>query len=146
MDRRDMLLRTAAAGMAAMATGAMAADEHSHRAHQAGGKYQALADSTADCVSTGENCLSHCLVLLGESDKDMAGCAKSVNQMLSVCNALMRLSAQEATYVPTMAALAAQVCKDCEDECRKHEQKHEQCKACAQACAACLKECKKVAA
>ncbi|MCK7496919.1 MAG: hypothetical protein MZW92_43045 [Comamonadaceae bacterium] len=49
-------------------------------------------------------------------------------------------------YLPKMAALAGQICDDCEKECRKHEKKHAQCKACADACAACLKECRKVAA
>lgn len=36
-------------------------------------------------------------------------------------------------------------CKDCEDECRKHEKKHMTCKECADACAKCLAECKKIA-
>jgi len=147
MDRREMLLGAAAAGTAAWMSNAMAADEHpQHMQHHVGGKYLPLLDSTADCVRTGENCLAHCLIVLGEGDKEMSGCSKSVNQMLSVCNALMRLAAQESSYVPKMAAVAAQVCKDCEDQCRKHEKKHEECKACAEACVACLKECKRVAA
>ena len=69
-----------------------------------------------------------------------------MNQMQAACNALVRLGTQESKYLPKMAALAGQICDDCEKECRKHEKKHAQCNACADACAACLKECRKVAA
>ena len=45
-----------------------------------------------------------------------------------------------------MAAVVMDMCKACEDECRKHEKKHKSCKDCADSCAACYTECKKVAA
>jgi hypothetical protein len=96
-------------------------------------------------LTVGEACLAHCLILLGEGDKEMAECAKSVNQMLAICGSLHKLASQNSAYTARFAKLAADVCSDCEKACRKHEKKHAECKACAEACAACLKECKAVA-
>ena len=145
MDRREWMIGTMAAA-AAVAGAAQAAGEHDHHAHHGPGKYAALTRAAADCLPVGEECLNHCLDSLATGDKELGACAKSVNQMMAVCDAIARLAAQNSNYTPKMAALAAQVCKDCEDECRKHAKKHAQCKACADACAACLKECKAVAA
>lgn len=146
MDRREALTGSVALAAAALAGTAAAAGEHDHHLHHAGGKYRQLAASAAECLHVGEECINHCLDLLSTGDKELGACAKSVNQMLAACDALVRLGAQESKYLPKMAALAGQICEDCEKECRKHEKKHAQCKACADACAACLKECKKVAA
>ena len=79
-------------------------------------------------------------------DKEMAACAKSVNEMLAVCAALQRLATTDSRFLPKYATLAGEVCEACEKECRKHETKHAECKACADSCAVCLKECKKIAA
>lgn len=146
MERREMLMSAGAAALAALATRAVAAEDHYH--HQPGvkSKLAPLAESAADCVLKGEACLSHCLVLLGDGDKALAACAKSVNQMLAVCAALRGLAQQNAKYTASFAKAAIDVCKDCEDECRKHEKKHAECKACAESCAACLKQCKALSA
>lgn len=149
MDRRDWLL--AAGGLMAVGmTGMAHADDmqHMHDHHHPAGprKYQALETSTAECRTAGEACLAHCLELLAQGDTTMAACAQNVNQMLAVCDALGRLAAQQSKYTPRLAALTADLCKDCEAECRKHEKEHAECKACADACAACLKECRKITA
>ena len=142
MDRREMLGSVGALALAALAVDAVAAD-HDHHNH--GGKYQGLIGTSGDCVRTGEACLSHCLDLLGKGDKEMAACAKSVNDLLAVCGALQRLATTESPLLPKYARLAGEFCEGCEKECRKHEKKHSQCKDCAEACAACLKECRKIA-
>jgi Cys-rich four helix bundle protein (predicted Tat secretion target) len=146
MNRREMLLGSVAMAGAAMVGSANAATHehdmhHHHEAPNAG-----LAAAASDCVQKGEACLSHCLVLLGDGDKDMAGCAKVVNQMLAICGALQNLVNQNSKHVARMAAIAMDACKQCEDECKKHADKHAECKACGESCAACYKECKKVAA
>lgn len=151
MQRREVLKTVAGAVAAAMATSAAAAaqdHQHHHHDHGAmGGKsYAALIDSSSDCQKTGEACLAHCLVLLGQGDKEMAACAQSVSELLATCNALMKLALQGSKFTPAMAKVATDVCAACEKECRKHEKKHAECKACADSCAACLKECKVVAA
>ncbi len=150
MDRRTLVQGGAFSALSALAAAAAAATpapakpamaDHSH--HTAGGgKYKALIDSSAACVTTGEACLAHCLVLLGQGEKEMASCATSVNQLLAVCGALHSLAAQGASQVVAFAKVAATVCEECEKECRKHEKKHAECKACADACADCAKSCK----
>jgi Cys-rich four helix bundle protein (predicted Tat secretion target) len=150
MQRREVLKSVAGAMAVAMATSAIAATqdhEHHHDHGAADGKsYAGLIDSSSDCLKTGEACVAHCLVLLGQGDKEMAACAQSVSELLASCSALMKLASQGSKFTPAMARVVADVCADCETECRKHENKHDQCKACADSCAACLKECKALAA
>lgn len=146
MERRDILKSAGVVALAAMAGAASAAhDEHAHHG-AAARRFAALIASSGDCVVTGEACLAHCLVLLGKGDKEMAACAQSVNQLLAVCAALQKLAGQDSRYTPGFARLAAEVCADCEKECRKHENKHAECKACADSCAACVLECRTLAA
>jgi len=149
MDRRTLLQSAAMSALAGMSGVALAApapaaapamhDHHQH--HAAGGKFQAIAASAGHCLSTGESCLAHCLVLLGQGDKQMAACAQSVSELMAVCSALQKLALQDSKRTAAMAKLALEVCQDCEKQCRKHE-KHSQCKDCADACADCAKQCK----
>jgi Cys-rich four helix bundle protein (predicted Tat secretion target) len=147
MDRREMLLGTLAGAVATAASGtaSAAAAEHQHHHHGAA-KHQKLIDSAAHCVSTGEICLDHCHDLLGDGDKAMADCARSVAQLNAICSALRSVAAQNGTQLVKLAKVALDICKECEDECRKHEKKHAQCKDCADACADCAKHCKALTA
>lgn len=147
MERRDVLKALALGVAGAISTNAMAQGmDHEHMHHHMGADAAnaELINTSSECIKAGEACLNHCLYLLGQGDKDMAGCAKSVNEMLAVCTALMKLASQNSKSLPAMAKLAADVCASCEKECRKHAKKHEECKACADACAKCLKACKAV--
>jgi Cys-rich four helix bundle protein (predicted Tat secretion target) len=149
MERREMLKTLGAAMAAAIAGSALAAEQeqhdHSHHDHAAmTNPYAALIASSSDCLKTGEACLAHCLVLLGQGDKEMAACAQSVNGLLAICGTLGKLAGQNSKHTVALAKVAADVCTECEKECRKHEKKHAECKACADACASCLKECKKL--
>lgn len=147
MDRREMLQSAAAFTLAAVAASASAADDHSHHmGHGGGSKYQPLIAATGDCIAKGEACLAHCLMLLGDGDKAMADCAKSVNQMLALCGALQKLAAQGSTLTPALAKVALDACTACEKECKKHEGKHAECKACRESCTECIKQCKALAA
>lgn len=145
MDRREMLGSMGVLAIAALASETQAA-EHDHDHHNHGAKNQTLVDSASDCVKTGEACINHCLDLLAQGDKEMAACAKSVNEMLGVCAALQRLATVDSKFLPKFAKVAGEMCEACENECRKHEKKHAECKACADSCAVCLKECQKIAA
>src|SRR3984893_2885807 len=75
MNRRELLEVVAAAGIAT-AGAAQAADitpapaEHKHHDHAAMSKYADLVADTTRCVNTGEACVAHCLVLLGEGACD----------------------------------------------------------------------------
>jgi Cys-rich four helix bundle protein (predicted Tat secretion target) len=148
VDRRSFVQVGAMAALAAGATAAAAADTAmDHSMHHGGpGPYAKLAGSASQCIVAGQTCLAHCIVLLGGGDTSIADCAKSVNQMLALCNALQSLATQGSATTPALAKVTLDVCTACEKECRKHEAKHAECKACADSCASCAKECKAVAA
>ena len=145
MERREMLKTVLAAAVGAISTAALAAD-HDHHNHGASSRNAGLIAASADCLKTGEACLAHCIYLLGNGDKSMAACAQSVNELLASCTALMKLAGQDSKFVPAIAKVAAEICANCEKECRKHADHHPECKACAESCAACVKECKKAIA
>jgi Cys-rich four helix bundle protein (predicted Tat secretion target) len=104
-----------------------------------------LIDAALNCVKAGEICQQHCLELLGQGDKSMAECSKTVTEMLSFCRTLAELAAHKSDHLPKFAGLCADVCKNCEKACRVHEGHHVQCKNCAETCARCAAECAKVA-
>jgi Cys-rich four helix bundle protein (predicted Tat secretion target) len=134
--------------MAAAATAGRAfaaGHDHSMHAHHATSRNDSLLAAAADCVLKANVCQQHCLVLLGQGDTSMAACAKSSSQVSAVCAALQQLAAAESKHLPQLARVAMDICKECEEECKKTEQ-HAECKACKEACAACYAECRKVAA
>jgi Cys-rich four helix bundle protein (predicted Tat secretion target) len=147
MDRRELLTGSALFAAAAMTRVALAAEEHEHHHHHDMPLPTAsLLTAVTDCLLKGQICSDHCLINLGEGEKEMAPCAQSVAQMLATCGALQKLASANSKYVPQMAKLARDVCKDCEAECKKHADKHKECKDCMESCAACARECEKFAA
>jgi len=151
MERRDMLMGGGAIVASMVVQLARAEDhdhamgEHEHHMHAAR-RFAALAAAAADCVKTGQVCADHCLEMFAQGDNSTAACARSVNQLLPVCATLQQLAAQNSKYLRKYAALAQEICRDCEKECRKHEKEHQACRDCAESCAACAKECDAVAA
>lgn len=117
-----------------------------HAHHGTSAKTELLVDALNECISKGEACLAHCLILLGEGDKSVAACARSVVETVALCEGLRKLAAQGSKRAPELARMARAACLDCEKECRKHEKKHAECRECAKACAACAKECESFAA
>jgi len=109
-------------------------------------KYKSLEESSAKCVSTGEDCLRHCLAMMAMKDTSMAACADSIVQLVAACRALQTLAAVNSKFTTAFAKDTAAVCTNCEGECRKFYDKYSVCKACADACRACAAECRKVAA
>lgn len=152
MNRRDMLVGLGAVALTAGVASAAekkteAAPAAAHAGHgDMAHKYQALVDTSLDCVKKGELCINHCLISFAAKDTSLAACAKSVAEVIAVCTSLSIAAALESKNLPALAKAAMQFCKDCEDECRKHEKTHATCKECADACAKCLAECKKLAA
>ena len=149
MNRRELLEVIGVASLAAT-TAAQAADppatEHEHHDHAAMMKYADLVAATSHCVNKGEVCLAHCITLLGDGEKELAACAKTVEDIIASCTALRQMAAANSPHVAKLAAVVADICTDCETECRKHEKKHRVCHECAEACAQCAKECQKAAA
>ena len=155
MNRREVLDLVTAVGLTSFAGAAVAADAkaahdmqnmpaaHDHAAMS--GKYPALVAATSKCVTTGDACVNHCLTLLGEGDKELAACAKTVRDTIAACTALRELAAANSPHVAALAKVVADICRGCKSECDKHD-KHQPCRDCGEACAQCAKECDKVAA
>jgi Cys-rich four helix bundle protein (predicted Tat secretion target) len=150
MDRRSMLTGgSALLASAAVVKVALAAEEdpHAHHHHHdAASPAAALAAAASDCVQKGEACIAHCLVLLGDGDKDIAGCAQSVSQTLAICAALQSVANANSSYLAKLASVAKDACRDCAAECKKHADHHRQCKDCMESCEACARQCEKFAA
>lgn len=134
-----------ALGHACAQTGTHEGHDMSHMDHgSAGAPNQALIDTALTCVNRGNVCLQHCIKRLSTGDTSLKDCIRTVSAMLPLCEALARFGALEASRLKDFAKVCADVCDDCEKECRKHEQHHVECKNCAQSCAACSKECRKL--
>lgn len=145
MNRREII--TAGAMLTAMSASALAQSDHDHdHAGHGSAAPAALLDSAATCVKVGQVCLDHCLAAFAANDTSLAACARSSDQMISICGTLAKLASVSSPYLPAMARVALAACQDCEQECKKHADKHASCKACAEACAACAAECRKIAA
>jgi Cys-rich four helix bundle protein (predicted Tat secretion target) len=115
-----------------------------HDHHGPGSKYADLVAATSHCVVTGDACLSHCLTMLGQGDKELANCARAVRDTIAACTALRELAAANSPHVQALSKVVSAICSDCEAECRKHEQ-HAVCKDCETACHDCKALCDKAA-
>jgi Cys-rich four helix bundle protein (predicted Tat secretion target) len=152
MDRRELLTGVASMLAAATAINAVAADHdeinmtgsHEHH-HHGSSRYQKLIEMASDCVIKAQICLNHCIIAMGQGDKDMAACAAISRQTEVMCTALQQMAISESQHLPHLAKIVMDVCKECEKECVKHD-RHPECKACGESCAACAKECQAFAA
>jgi len=138
MNRREVLL---GAGTLAIASLAKAAPRSADATRHDNGS-TTLLDAVFDCHRKAEACLSHCLMMFG--DTSMAGCAQAVRQTVATSGALLALVSAGSTHAAALAKVCAEVCRDCEAECRKHAAKHEVCRACADACAKMIQEVAKL--
>ena len=117
-----------------------------HAAHKAAaaaapnGKATALAAASGACVQAGNACLDHCLRLLADGDTSMGDCAKRVNDMLAVCEATARLSANNSEHLAALAKVCRDVCTACAKACTPHVGHHAECKACKESCDAMVAE------
>jgi len=137
---RRSLISSAVAATAVLASGTAFAGTGGAKPSLS--KLERVIDSSLDCVKRGEACVDHCMNLFKAGDSSLAECADSVNEMLSMCNAMVQMASSKSNHLMEFAKVCMAVCVDCEKECRKHENKYADCKACADACANCAKECK----
>jgi len=127
----------ATAAYAGAAVSAMPGHDHSKHAAQ----LPDVLDATNNCVDKGQRCIAHCLVSFREGDTALAECAQKVHEMQAICGAFSYLLAANSEYIKTYAGICETACRDCEEECRKHDM-HIECKACAEACAGLIDQIK----
>lgn len=145
-SRRDLLKGATlltTAGAAALASHTAIAAEMHHHHHHNDNPYHDLVKSAQDCIAKGNTCLDHCFQLLisGDEGKEMAKCAESVDEMLTMTNTLMELASKQSKHVKAFAALCKQACEDCAENCKPHADKHQACQDCMEACKTCAKAC-----
>ncbi len=143
INRRKLLVGTAAVAAAMAGSNVIASDDHKH--HHAA-KHNDLVVSALDCIKTGEACSHHCIQLIKDGDNSVAECLEIVEQMLPMCRTLSSLASADSRHLYAFAQVCAAVCKDCEKECEVHADMHAECKACMESCTACIKECEKLTA
>ncbi len=91
MERREFVAAAVGAAAALSATRALAEDQITtpHAQHMMHGpKFQALMKTSAECVSTGNECLRHCFGMLSMNDTSMVACTKAAYDLVSACAAL----------------------------------------------------------
>jgi Cys-rich four helix bundle protein (predicted Tat secretion target) len=148
MERRQFVAAFGAAAAAATASRDFApatapapapgAPLHHHPA-----KYRALMETSAKCVSSGNECLRHCFGMLSMNDTSMAECTKASYDLVAACAALETLAAVNSPYTPALAKTVGDVCLACKKECDRFPQ-YVECKDCGDACKACADECQRV--
>jgi Cys-rich four helix bundle protein (predicted Tat secretion target) len=84
--------------------------------------------------------------MLAAGNTSMGDCAKATYEMTAACETLSRMARANSKHLPAMAKIAADLCKSCETECRKHAKSMEICKTCADSCASCYEQCKALGA
>jgi Cys-rich four helix bundle protein (predicted Tat secretion target) len=146
MERREFVTAFGALAAAAAVSPASAAGEDPHAHHKAhGAKFKALLETSAKCVTTGEDCLRHCFEMLAANDASMGACTKATYDLVAACSALSTLAGTNSAFTPAFAKVVGEVCSACKKECDKFPSIAE-CKACGDACKACADECRKVSA
>ena len=133
ISRRDMLLGMGAAATMAYAGSAVAKASHDHDHSKHATQLTDLMDAVNACTDKGRRCISHCMVSFTEGDTELAQCASKVHEMMAVCGGFAYLVASNSSYIKDYAQVCEKVCKDCAEECKKHD-KHIECDACARAC------------
>jgi Cys-rich four helix bundle protein (predicted Tat secretion target) len=146
MERRQFVAAIGAAAAAASASRALAqatAPAPGAPVHHHPPKYKALMETSAKCVSTGNECLRHCFGMLSMNDASMADCTKASYDLVAACAALETLAAVNSPATPALARTVYDVCMSCKKECDRFPQ-YVECKNCGDACKACADECQRV--
>ena len=146
-SRRHFLAGSLGLAVAAAASAPVfaGADKHAHH-HHGESQHADLVDSALHCIRESQFCRDHCIELIKTGDTTPSDCLDIVTDTIAICEALAQLSVSNNRHLRSFAAVCIDVCKDCEDECRKHKDMHEECRKCMESCTACIKELEKIAA
>lgn len=88
-----------------------------------------------DCATSCNYCADACLDL----GADMAECIRTDRACAIICEATAKLLAQNQFDASKMLDACIDVCKQCGEECAKHD--HDHCKNCADRCKKCQQAC-----
>lgn len=91
------------------------------------------------------NCINHCnycadACLDEDNLKKMVPCIRIDKVCAEACAALVQILAIKDADAKGLVEYCQKVCRDCAEECEKHDSQH--CKDCAKACRECEQACK----
>ena len=101
LNRRELIASAGGAVLLAASTETMA---HDHEGMAMPSINAKLVETASDCIKAGEACTAHCLSLFASGDTTVAACAKSVDEMLSICGAVQKLASAGSSHLPEMQA------------------------------------------
>ena len=105
--------------------------------HHSGHKHGALIQQLLACATACENCAASCL-----DEKDVtaiAHCIELDRDCADVCFLAAQLLTRDSEFAHEFLAVCEKVCRQCAEECGKHQ--HEHCKRCAEECRKCADAC-----
>ena len=81
LARRDFLAAVAATAATSAKAAGHGSGGHGHHDHHHGGGNEAPAQAAADCVSSGDACIAHCLAEFKSGRTELTNCALRVTEV-----------------------------------------------------------------
>ncbi|MBA3696783.1 MAG: four-helix bundle copper-binding protein [Methylotenera sp.] len=103
-------------------------------------QYQSCIDTCKKAIVATEACIAACRSE-GHSTM-MQRCIALDTDCAEFCKLAVRFMERDSEFSALICEDCAAVCKECGDECIKHQVKH--CQDCAKACYLCMDECLKM--
>jgi hypothetical protein len=105
-------------------------------------EWKSCIDACLNCAAICNHCAASCTK---ENDVNMmAKCIELDMQCATICYTAAQLMSLGSEYAKNLCSICAEICRQCGEECSKHDNEH--CKECASICISCAKECKNMAA
>ncbi|HFE45648.1 MAG TPA: hypothetical protein ENJ18_09165 [Nannocystis exedens] len=101
---------------------------------------RALLRAVQSCIESGQLCQARCLVRLGEGEKAMAACTRTVTEMIALSQALAGIAAGSPPSLRALAGISRDVCQRCQRACLVYAEEEPSCRECAASCGAALRE------
>lgn len=97
-------------------------------------------DNCFEAAQASERCATHCIEM---GDPERARCIKLCRDVADLTTEHARLMARQSEYDSELAAICADLCETCADECASFE--GDIVEACEQACRTCAESCRNMA-
>lgn len=101
-----------------------------------------LLNTLSECINHCNHCADACLD--EENVKMMVKCIRLDRTCATVCAALADVLATSHKDVQGLVDYCERICRQCGEECGRHENEH--CQKCAEACRRCAEACRSYAA
>jgi hypothetical protein len=101
--------------------------------------YTAAIEACQACAVACTDCLTQMAGMKSHND-----CPRCCFQCAELCRVTVSLMAAHSRFAGRVAAICAEACSWCAEQCSEHE--HDHCKRCAESCAECAEQCRLAAA